>query len=156
MGMSITLRDYLDSLGIQYELVQHDRTGCSTETAQAAHISAGSLAKSVVVEDDRECIACVIPANHQVAFSALDDLLDSHYFLAREEELIDLFGDCERGAVPAAAQAFGINVLVDERLLDCEDIYFEAGNHTELVHMNGEEFESLMAQAGHGRFSRHI
>jgi len=156
MGMSITLCDYLDSLGIGYDLVHHDRTGCSAETAQAAHIPASSLAKSVVVEDDRECLACVIPANHYVAFSALDELLDSHFFLATEEELIDLFGDCERGAVPAAAQAFGIKVLVDEQLLDCEDVYFEAGDHTELVHMNGDEFGSLMALAGHGRFSRHI
>jgi len=155
MGMSITLRDYLDSFGIRYDLLHHDRTGCSSETAQAAHIPAGILAKSVVVEDDRECLVCVIPANHYLAFSALDNLLDSHYYLATEEELIDLFGDCERGAVPAAAQAFGIKVLVDDRLLDCEDIYFEAGDHTELVHMNGEEFESLMAQAGHGQFSRH-
>ncbi len=155
MGMSITLCDYLDSLGIRYDLVRHDRTGSSSETAKAAHIPADNLAKSVVVEDDRECLVCVIPASCYVAFSALNELLESHYYLATEEELADLFGDCERGAVPAAAQAFGIKVLVDERLLDREDVYFEAGDHAELVHLEGDEFESLMALAGHGRFSRH-
>jgi Ala-tRNA(Pro) deacylase len=156
MGMSITLCDYLESLGICYDLVHHDRTDCSVETAKVAHIPADNLAKSVVVEDDRECLVCVIPASRYVAFSALDKLLDGNYYLATEEELADLFGDCERGAVPAAAQAFGIKVLVDERLLDCEDIYFEAGDHSELVHLKGDEFESLMTLAGHGRFSRHV
>ena len=39
MGMSITLRDYLDSLGLQYDLVQHMHTSCSAETAQVASLA---------------------------------------------------------------------------------------------------------------------
>ena len=153
MGMSITVREYLDSLGMEYELVRHPRTLCSSETAEAAHIPATKLAKSVVVEDDCECIVVVIPASNYVEFSILDKVLDRHFYLASEEELVDLFGDCERGAVPAAAQAYGVKVLVDEQLLECEDVYFEAGDHRQLVHMTGEEFGDLMALAGHGQFS---
>ena len=155
MGMSITVREYLDSLGMQYELVGHPRTLCSSETVEAAHIPAGKLAKSVVVEDDYECIVVVIPASHYVEFSTLDEVLGRHFYLASEEELIDLFSDCERGAVPAAAQAYGMKVLVDEQLLECEDVYFEAGDHRQLVHMTGEEFSDLMALAGHAQFSLH-
>jgi Ala-tRNA(Pro) deacylase len=47
-------------------------------------------------------------------------------------------------------------VLVDETLLDQDEIYFEAGDHTELVHMSGQDFEALMTHAGHGYFSRHV
>ena len=47
-------------------------------------------------------------------------------------------------------------VLVDEALFDQDEIYFEAGNHSELVHMSGRDFEALMTQAGHGYFSRHV
>jgi Ala-tRNA(Pro) deacylase len=56
--------------------------------------------------------------------------------------------------VPAAAQAFGLPVLVEESLLDCDEVFFEAGDHTELVRMSGPDFEYLMAQAGQGHFSR--
>ncbi len=154
MAMSITLREYLDTIGMQYDLVPHSHTSCSIDTAKAAHISISSLAKSVVVEDNQGCMTVVIPASRYVELAVLDDLLDRDFYLAPEEELIDLFDDCERGAIPAAAQAFGMQVLVDERLFDCEDVYFEAGDHAELVHMSGEEFESLMALAGHGQFSR--
>ena len=153
MGMSITLRDYLESMGMQFELVEHPRTMCSSETVRVAHIPAAKLAKSVVVEDENGCIAVVVPANLHVGLRVLTKALGRHFCLATEEELIDLFSDCERGAVPAAAQAFGMAVLVDERLLDCDDVYFEAGDHKELVHMSCEEFKSLIAQAGHGRFS---
>ena len=155
MGMSITLRDYLESFGLQYDLLQHMHTSCSAETAQVAHISSANLAKSVVVENNHECIACVVPASEYVDFSELDNVMGSHFFLATEEELAELFVDCERGAVPAAAQAYGMKVLVDERLLDCEDVYFEAGDHVALVHMTGEEFNALMATAGHAQITRH-
>ena len=69
MGMSITLCEYLESLGMTYDVVQHEPTGCSSETAQAAHIPGRKLAKSVVVENDRECMAVVVPSTHYVALS---------------------------------------------------------------------------------------
>jgi Ala-tRNA(Pro) deacylase len=53
-------------------------------------------------------------------------------------------------------QAYGLMVLVDETLLDQDEIYFEAGDHTELVHVSGQDFEALMVHAGHGQFSRHV
>jgi len=152
MGMSITLHEYLESLGVMYDVVTHEPTGCSSETAQAAHIPGRKLAKSVVVEDARECVAVVIPSTHYVALSGLSENLGRSFYLATEDNLSALFEDCEPGAVPAAAQAFGLKVLVDESLLDCDEVYFEAGDHRALVHMGGAEFQQLMALAGHGRF----
>jgi Ala-tRNA(Pro) deacylase len=152
MGMSITLCEYLESLGMVYDVVQHEPTGCSSETAQAAHIPGHKLAKSVVVENDRECMAVVVPSTHYVALSGLAEKLGRSFCLAAEDDLQDLFADCEQGAVPAAAQAFGLRVLVDDTLLECDEVYFEAGDHRALVHMSGDEFQQLMALAGHGRF----
>jgi Ala-tRNA(Pro) deacylase len=154
MGMSITLREYLESLGMAYDLVRHEPTGCSSETAHAAHIPGRKLAKSVVVEDDRECMAVVVPSTHYVALSGLAEMLGRSFYLTTEDDLSDLFNDCEQGAVPAAAQAYGLKVLVDDSLLECDEVYFEAGDHRELVHMSGDEFQELMALAGHGDFGR--
>lgn len=57
--------------------------------------------------------------------------------------------------MPAAGQAYGLEVLVDDALLGEPDVYFEAGDRTELVRMSGADFRSLMSGARHGRFSRH-
>ncbi|MFO7287974.1 MAG: hypothetical protein C0P79_014055, partial [Gammaproteobacteria bacterium] len=48
---------------------------------------------------------------------------------------------------------YGLDVAVDDALLELDDVYFEAGDHCELVHISGDAFRSLMAAALHGRFS---
>ncbi len=155
MAISITLRNYLDSFGIQYQLISHPRSLSSSMTAEAAKIPGGKLAKAVVVQsDETHPYVVVIPATHRVDLSELRHQLGRNFHLADEESLCRSFRDCDRGAVPAAAQAFGLPVLVEECLLDCDEVFFEAGDHTELVRVSGPDFEYLMAQAGQGHFSR--
>lgn len=156
MGMSITLREYLDNQGVEYDLIPHPRTVTSMETAAAAHIAGDKLAKSVMVEDEHGYMTVVIPSTHHLQFGELRKEFGHSFGLATEAEIDELFDDCDLGAVPALGQAYGLMVLVDEALLEQDEVYFEAGDHTELVHLSGQDFESLMAHAGHGHFSRHV
>ena len=156
MSMSLILKNYLERWGAEYDLLQHDRTGSSLETAEAAHVPGDKLAKCVLTEDYRGYLMVVVPASHQVEFDLLDDQLDRKVSLATEEELQSLFEDCEPGAMPPMGEAYGIDVALDDSLANCEDVYFEAGNHTELIHMRGEVFRSIMAGAEHGQFSSHL
>ena len=156
MGIAITLREYLDEQNVDYDLVRHPHTVTSMETAAAAHIAGDKLAKSVMVEDEHGYMTVVIPSTHQLLFSTLREKLGHSFGLATENEIADLFHDCELGSIPALAQAYGLTVLVDETLLDQDEVYFEAGDHRELVHVSGRDFEALMAHAGHGYFSRHV
>lgn len=156
MSVAITMQDYLDRWGVEYDLVPHPHTGSSQETAEAAHISGDKLAKSVLMEDYRGYLMVVIPANHQAEFDQLDVELDRRLELATEEELADIFKDCEAGAIPPLGEAYGIDVALDDSLTGCDEIYFEAGDHTVLVHMSGEDFRDLMASAEHGHYSSHL
>jgi Ala-tRNA(Pro) deacylase len=76
--------------------------------------------------------------------------------MATERELANIFRDCDVGAIPVLGQAYGLDVVMDDCLCDRTDIYFESGDHEDLIHMRGDEFESLMRGAQHGEFSRHI
>lgn len=156
MAVALTMQEYLDRWGVEYELVPHPHTSSSQETAEAAHIPGDNLAKAVLTEDYRGYLMVVIPANHQVEFNQLDFELDRRLELATEEELSDIFLDCEVGAIPPLGEAYGIDVALDDSLTDCDDIYFEAGDHSALVHMSGEDFRDLMASAEHGHFSTHM
>ena len=156
MAVAMTLQDYLDRWGVDYEVVPHPYTGSSLETAEAAHVPGDKLAKCVVTEDYRGYLMVVVPASHQVEFDQLDVELDRRLELATEQELADIFTDCELGAIPPLGEAYGIDVALDSSLTDCEDVYFEAGDHTELIHLSGEDFRDLMAGAEHGHFSSHL
>ena len=156
MAMAMSLRDYLNHRGFQYEVLKHPPTGSSLETAEAAHVSGEKLAKCVLTEDYRGYLMVVVPASHQVEFELLDMELDRRLSLASEEELADIFVDCEVGSIPPLGSVYGVEVALDESLANCNEVYFEAGDHTELVRMSGEAFCSLLADAERGRFSFHL
>ena len=156
MAVAATLQDYLHRWGVEYEVVPHPHTGSSLATAEAAHVPGDKLAKCVVTEDYRGYLMVVVPASHEVEFSLLDNELDRHLEMATEQELVDIFPDCEVGAIPPLGEAYGIDVAIDDSLTDCDDIYFEAGDHADLIHLKGDDFRDLMAGAEHGSFSRHL
>ena len=156
MAMAMTLQDYLGRWGVEYDVLPHPHTVSSLETAEAAHVPGDQLAKCVMMEDYRGYLMVVVPASHQVEFSMLDDELDRRLELAAEEELADIFTDCELGAIPPLGEAYGVDVAIDDSLVNCDDVYFEAGDHAELIHLRGEDFRDLMAGAEHGRYSIHL
>ena len=49
-----------------------------------------------------------------------------------------------------------MRTYVDESLLEEPEIWFEAGDHMKLVHMDREQFMNLMSDAERGRFSHHM
>jgi Ala-tRNA(Pro) deacylase len=156
MAVATTLKEYLNRWGVEYEVVPHTYTSSSQAAAEAAHVPGDKLAKCVMTEDYRGYLMVVVPASHEVEFSLLDENLDRRLELAEEEELADIFTDCELGAIPPLGEAYGVDVAVDSSLTACDDIYFEAGDHVELLHLRGEDFRDLMAGAEQGHYSRHL
>src|SRR5581483_1866835 len=112
------------------------------------------LAKSVVLQDDSGYVMAVLPSTHHVRLGKLSRELNRNLRLATEDELAALFADCERGAVPAVGLAYGMTTIVDDSLEEQPEIYFEAGDHEQLVHMSRDAFMALMESAGHARFGR--
>lgn len=157
--MSITARvgTYLDTQNIAYDTLNHTHSYSSLGTASAAQISPRSIAKAVVLEDHegRHHMA-VLPANHKVSLHKLEDHMNLQLHLAKEQEVYRLFKDCEVGAVPAVGQAYNMNAIYDEALNELHDVYIEAGDHETLIHLKHDEFEKLMMDSHHIKFSGEV
>ena len=156
MAISHCLKDYLDAHKVNYEILTHRHTNSSSETAQAAHIPGDQLAKSILLEDENGYFLAVLPASRRVDLGSLHRKLHRQVGLATEDELHDLFADCDIGAIPPIGEAFGIPSYVDVSLDDSVDVYFEAGDHEALIHISGRQFRQLMNRVQHGRISHHI
>ena len=152
MTVSPTLQKYLDQ-GVSYDLIAHAPTMSSTRTAEACHVSGDALAKAVVLRRDGGYMMAVLPASHHLHLSALKSQLGHKVDLASEDEIERLFGDCERGAIPALGECYGLDVIIDNSIDPRRDIYVEAGDHATLIRMDGEEFARLTAKAWRGHFS---
>jgi Ala-tRNA(Pro) deacylase len=155
MTMSASVQNCLAREGVHYDMIAHERTRDSNHTAQAAHIPGDRLAKCVMLEDDKGYLMAVIPASRKVDLGAVHRQLNRALGLVTDRELVELFKDCEPGALPPLGLAYGIDAILDQSLVDAPDIYFEAGDHQALVHVSGSEFLKLMAKAPRGQISYH-
>jgi len=154
MGIAASVRDYLDEAGVSYDLVHHAYSPNSRRAAAAAEVPADQLAKPVLLRHERGFVMAIVPASRRVELPKLAERLGRRLNLATERDVCDVFSDCHRGAVPAVGQAYGVEVIWDDCLAACADVYFEAGDHTDLVHMSGREFTFLMSRKAHGTISR--
>jgi Ala-tRNA(Pro) deacylase len=155
MTIAATVQRYLRDCGIDYEVVEHVRTLSSSRTAQAGHVSGDRLAKAVVLKSEGGFTMAVLPASRHLRLGEIQDYLERPVGLATEREVEQLFGDCELGAIPPMGKPYGMAMIVDDSLAEQPDVYFEAGDHMSLIHVNAMAFQRLMAEARHGRFSRH-
>jgi Ala-tRNA(Pro) deacylase len=155
MTIAATLQRYLEARGVDYEVLRHSPTPSASRTAQESHISGNAIAKGVVVKDGAGYVLAVLPATHHIDFGVLRRRLSRDVDLASEEEAGALFTDCDIGAVPPVGSAYGLDTILDDSLEHLEDVYFEGGDHTCLLHLKGEQFDMMMAGEQHGHFSDH-
>ncbi len=153
MAIAKRLQRYLDATGLDYEVLPHPRSHYSAQTARRSRVPLYCLAKPVLLEDDAGYVLAVVPAARRVDIGRLGRQLGRELRLATEAELDQLFVDCEPGAMPPLGSPYRIPTVYDEALEGVPDIYFEAGDHDDVVHMAGDDFLALLSDSIHGRFS---
>jgi Ala-tRNA(Pro) deacylase len=154
MAVAISLERYLIKNRIRYDVMLHQPTQHSMATAHAAGVPAGRLAKSVVLCDELDFLVAVVPATHSLQLGRLRMQLARAVRLATEAEILSLFSDCAGGAIPPVGPAYGLEVIIDDSLNEQPEIFFEGGDHQELIRVAGADFQRLLPNALHGRFSR--
>ena len=85
------------------------------------------LAKAVALKDLLGQLLAVMPASHDLDLDRLRELLHRPGLeLMSEEELVDVFFDCEPGAVPPLGPDYRVPTVVDRALMQRDEVYFEA------------------------------
>ena len=153
MAVAATVQQFLEEHSVEYQAVAHPHTGSSHETAEAAHVREDHIAKAVIVKDTNGYAMVVVPAGNWVEVEHLRKELNRDLHLATEEELASLFGECEPEAVPPLGPAYGVETFLDEALASIADVYFESGDHEQLLHVSGSDFRSLLGGVRHGYYS---
>ena len=153
MAIAETVQRFLEQHSVEYDLISHPHSGSSHETAEAAHVGEDHVAKAVIVKDTAGYAMVVVPASNWVEIEHLRKELNRDLHLTTEDELAKLFSDCEEGAVPPLGPAYGIETFLDQALLSLAYVYFEAGDHVQLIHISGNDFRALLGGVRHGYYS---
>ncbi len=155
MNIAPTLVKQLARHGISYDTITHTYSNSSLHAAHSANIPAEKMVKTVILEDDQGYVMALVPANHYVKINEVNMFLNRRMGLATETELKHLFTDCEPGAIPPVGEPYGMTTVVDDSLDNCNDVYIEAGNHTELLHLSGSAFRQLVEHSRHASICVH-
>jgi len=153
MAIAYTIEQYLNQHHVPYQVVSHPRAVTSLKTAEAANIRPDLLAKAVLLEDEQGYVVAVLPATHHIKLNMLRRQMGRNIRMASEDEIAELFTDCAIGAIPALGPAYGIETVWDESLAGQSGIYFEAGDHEELIRVSAEGFADMLGTARHGHFT---
>jgi Ala-tRNA(Pro) deacylase len=142
---STGIKDFLERENVPYSTILHSRAFTAQEASESAHISGKAFAKTVIVEIDGKSAMAVLPANCRVNLEDLREITGSSSVrMASEEQIQNLFPDCEVGAMPPLGKFYGIEVYVSPALAQSGEIVFNACTHTELIKMRFADFERIV------------
>ncbi len=144
MAIPSTIVDFVTKRGVPFSVLEHERSETSLESAHAAHVSAKRVAKGVLLRTEKDYLLAVLPASHELMLDRVEHYMNMPVSIAAEESLGQIFSDCAPGAVPAIAPAYGLRSIVDLTLAYATEVYFEAGDHEELLHVAGEDYRKLI------------
>lgn len=139
------LREYLEEHNINFVTIHHSTAYTAQEVAHAAHISGKEMAKTVMIKVNGKMAMAVLPANYSIDLSLLRNAIGAESIeLAHENEFVNIFPDCELGAMPPFGNLYGLDVYTAQSLTEDDEIAFNAGNHTELLKLNYKDYETLV------------
>jgi len=132
---------HLRNCGVEFEVLPHRTEYTAAHTAQALHVPGGHFAKTVVLKVDDRPVLAVIPSHRMVNMQLVGrELKAAAVQLAREEELLELFPDCELGAIPPFGSEYEMETIVDEELTWDDHIIFEGNTHHRAIGMDSRDY----------------
>ena len=138
------LLDFLDRSEVNYEVTEHKPTFTAQRMAAAEHEPGRFVAKPVVIKADDKYIMCVLSANDKVDLKALKGQLGvKSVGLAKEEEIGEIFTDCELGAEPPFGHLYDLPTIMETGMEKDDHIVFQAGTHDKSIRMSMADYRKL-------------
>ena len=139
------IKQFLEENQVPYGVSAHPEAFTAQEVAAAVHVPGRHFAKVVAVKRDGELALVALPATDQVDLERLARSLGtSSVELASEAEFREHFPHCEVGAMPPFGRLFGMETFISHHLTQSEEIAFNAGTHTEVMHLRYRDFQRLV------------
>lgn len=145
MPIPRTVKTRLDREHVHYDILPHPQAFRAAVVAQTLHVPEQQMAKVVIVKVKTQFVTTVLPARWRVDLQCLRKIFETHRVrLATEQEIKELFPDCELGAMPPLGTLYGLPVYVDRSLTGDEQFFFEGGTHSEAIRMRYWDFAALV------------
>jgi Ala-tRNA(Pro) deacylase len=138
------LLERLDETEVRYQVIQHKRIYTAQEAAADTHTPRLEFAKTLIVRAGAQEVMLVLPAHHRVMLHRVAEAMwAQHAELVAESRLLELFPDCEIGAMPPFGKHYDLPVIVAAPMTIDEFITSNAGSHDCAIRMRYADYERL-------------
>ncbi len=139
------LQQFLNDNHVKYITVNHSPAYTAREVAGSVFLPRRDFAKVIMVKIDGRMAMAVLPASRRIDMDKLCEAAGAtRVEIAEEDEFKSLFPACETGAMPPFGNLYDMDVWVDNLLVEDDDIFFNAGTHTQLMQMAFEDYRELV------------
>jgi len=139
------LQNFLDENHVKYITVNHSPAYTAREVAASVFLPRRDFAKVIMIKIDGRMAMAVLPASRRIDLEKLCEATGAtHVEMADEDEFKSLFPACETGAMPPFGNLYDMDVWIDNLLVEDDDIFFNAGTHTQLMQMAFEDYRDLV------------
>ena len=151
-----TIQRFLDNQGAAVQQLHHPATETLSQAARACGIRESQLMRAMVLVDAQGPLMAILPSNHLLDFDALCTLLGRELEPVPAGQLHGIFDDCEAHCCPPIGAAYGLDVIIDETLLQEDTLYLEPGSHSLLLSLSRDEFIRMQRNSRIGQFSHPV
>src|SRR5947209_6428716 len=105
---AMCIRNYLQNRHVRFEVLLHRPAPSATQQAATVQYPGRIVAKGVLVRAGKTFVLAVLPSTHRIdpdrlaATLGVDDVR-----IATEAEVMAIYHDCERGALPPFGRLYG-------------------------------------------------
>ena len=145
MPISRRLKEYLEMTGKPYQIHSHVETFTAQGLAAVEHVPGQEVVKVVVLTGGERYFMAALPAPRKVDLVRFAVVVKvPNVRLATELEFQNLFPGCETGGMPPFGNLYGLDVFLDQALMDDAEIVFQACTHRESIRMKMADYLDLV------------
>lgn len=153
MPIAAKLSQFINRKGILCQPVHHTRAPDFAQAIEQANAVPELCAKCVALIDRSGPAVAVIPFLADLNLPLLNQTLGRNFQTLSKEMTNKLFPDCDPGAFPALAMAYGLPVIIDTNMLENETVFSASGCSSTLLKIPGIAFRLAMRGAVKGHIA---
>ncbi|MFO0704978.1 MAG: YbaK/EbsC family protein [Candidatus Andersenbacteria bacterium] len=157
------LQTFLDQRKAKFSVLQHRTVFTAFDASQTLKVDPGMIAKTLIVQLDRELAIAVIPGDRNLDVGKLKKLINAVHKkesqpavkkvqLVTERTITNKLTD-KAGAVIPIGSLYKLPTYVDSALLNEKKVIINAGSFTVSLELSGSTYRKL-AEAQIGSFSK--
>jgi Ala-tRNA(Pro) deacylase len=152
-NLSLRTLKMLDTTKMKYKLIQHSNEGRCEEVSLIRGHDPSEAIKAILVtikksQKNKDRVLALLPGNAFIDFDKLKILFNARSAGMSSPMEVESFLESEPGRVPPFSFNPNVQVIIDKKLVNNQNVYFSAGKTDESIKMDTKDFVTISLERG--------